>query len=141
FDIDGERFVRPDFAGRGLANVAPTIVRLLAPSAELDLPTLSEQVLPARLTDGINTVVLVVADGFGHLQLEREVAAGNAPNLAALLARSDTAYSAITSVFPTTTVAALGSVNSAVAPTSHGLLGYTLYLSEFDMIGEMIRWG
>jgi predicted AlkP superfamily pyrophosphatase or phosphodiesterase len=51
------------------------------------------------------------------------------------------AYHPITSVFPTTTVAALGSVNSGVTPTGHGLLGYTVYLPEFDMVAEMIRWG
>lgn len=28
-----------------------------------------------------------------------------------------------------------------MAPTEHGLLAYTLYLSEFDMVAEMIRWG
>jgi hypothetical protein len=91
-------------------------------------------------------VVLIVADGLGHLQLQREIAAGNAPNIAELIGRSDLddeciSYNPITSVFPTTTVAALGSLNSGVAPTSHGLLGYTLYLPEFDMVAEMIRWG
>jgi len=50
-------------------------------------------------------------------------------------------YSPITSVFPTTTVAALGSVNSGVTPTEHGLLGYTIFLPEFNTIAEMIRWG
>jgi hypothetical protein len=146
FELDGERFVRPDFAGRGLANVAPTVLRLLAPSAEVELPPLDSSILPDAMTTGIKTVVLLVADGFGHLQLQREVAAGNAPNLAELLARASqgdemVAYSPITSVFPTTTVAALGSVNSAVTPADHGLLGYTLYLPDFEMVAEMIRWG
>ena len=141
FDLDGERFVLPDFDGYGLANVAPTIIKLLAPGAELELPPLAGDALPPALTDGVKTIVLVVADGFGFGQLEREAAAGNAPNLRALVDRPDVAFSAITSVFPTTTVAALGSVNSAVAPSHHGLLGYTLYLSEFNMLGEMIRWG
>ena len=90
--------------------------------------------------------MLVVADGLGHVQLQREIAAGNAPNLRELIARSASgdprvAYAPITSVFPTTTVAALGSVNSGVTPTQHGLLGYTIYLPEFDMVAEMIRWG
>ena len=35
FALDGETYVRPDFAGRGLANLAPTLVRLLAPAAAL----------------------------------------------------------------------------------------------------------
>jgi predicted AlkP superfamily pyrophosphatase or phosphodiesterase len=147
FALDGETYVRPDFAGRGLANVAPTILRLLAPSAEpLDLPALDPAILPESMTHGIKTVVLLVADGLGHLQLQREIAAGNAPNLAELISQAgssgDTiAYSPITSVFPTTTVAALGSVNSGVAPSEHGLLSYTLYLPEFDMVADMIRWG
>src|ERR1700687_1457614 len=139
FELDGERFVRPDFAGRGLANIAPTVLRLLAPSAEpVDLPPLDQRVLPESMTRGVKTVVLIVADGLGHLQLQREIAAGNAPNLGQLIARARSAselvtYSPITSVFPTTTVAALGSLNSGVAPTGHGLLSYQLYLPEFDM--------
>ena len=146
FDLDGESFVRPDFAGRGLANVAPTVLALLAPEAAVGLPPLDRSILPDSLTAGIDTVVLLVADGFGHQQLQREVAAGNAPHLADLLARAAAddervRYSPITSVFPTTTVAALGSVNSAVPPSHHGLLSYTLYLPEFDLVAEMIRWG
>ena len=148
FQLDGETFVRPDFAGRGLANVAPTVLRLLAPGVTdgLELPPLAASVLPESLTQDVNTVVLVVADGLGHLQLLREVASGNAPNLGELMERAAggderVAYNPITSVFPTTTVAALGSVNSGVAPTGHGLLAYTVYLPELDMVAEMIRWG
>ena len=184
FELDGERFVRPDFSGRGLANIAPTVLRLLAPRADqLNLPPLDESVLPAALTDGVRTVVLIVADGLGHEQLEREIAAGNAPHLGEFLQRAgvtgqdkappadgasqprvdqprldadaqqprpghgvqagdhSVAYRPITSVFPTTTVAALGSLNSGVTPVEHGLLGYTLYLREFDRASEMIRWG
>jgi predicted AlkP superfamily pyrophosphatase or phosphodiesterase len=148
FALGGETYVRPDFAGRGLANLAPTVLRLLAPAAApLDLPSLDPGVLPERMTRGIKSVVLLVADGLGHLQLQREIGAGNAPNLGELLDRAasggneDVSYAPLTSVFPTTTVAALGSVNSGVTPSEHGLLSYTLYLPEFDMLAEMIRWG
>jgi hypothetical protein len=147
FDLDGERFVRPDFAGRGLANLAPTILRLLAPTVDsVDLPSLDQDLLPESLRRGVKNVVLIVADGLGYLQLEREMAAGNAPFLSELAARAvsggaSVSYNPITSVFPTTTVAALGSINSAVAPSAHGLLAYTLYLAEFDTVAEMIRWG
>jgi hypothetical protein len=148
FELDGESFIQPDFAGRGLANVAPTVMRLLAPHAAdpLVLPPLGEDILPESLRHGVRTVVLVVADGLGYLQLKREMAAGNASNIAALAQRAAdgdpcVSYAPITSVFPTTTVAALGSVNSGVAPTGHGLMGYTVFLPEFDMVAEMIRWG
>ena len=61
----------------------------------------------------------------------------------AMAARGDGCahYTAITSVFPTTTVAALGSLNSGEAPVGHGLLGYTLHLAEFGTVAEMVRWG
>lgn len=146
FDLDGEQLIRPDWCGRGLANVAPTILDILAPTVSVDLPPLDASVIPNGLRQGITTVVLVVADGLGHLQLAREIAAGNAPRLAELLHTAShgddaVAYSPITSVFPTTTVAALGSVNSAVTPAEHGLLAYSLYLQEFSTVAEMIRWG
>src|SRR5437016_1044417 len=89
FDLDGERFVRPDFAGRGLANLAPTVLRLLAPTAApIDLPPLDHGIVPESMTAGIKKVVVIVADGLGHLQFQREIAAGNAPHLAELLARA-----------------------------------------------------
>jgi predicted AlkP superfamily pyrophosphatase or phosphodiesterase len=91
-------------------------------------------------------VVVLLADGLGHLQLEREIARGNAPTLGGLLGRAAgedrcIAYAPITSVFPTTTVAALGALNSSVLPVEHGLLGYTLWLKEYGLVAEMIRWG
>ena len=147
-ELDGESFVRPDFVGRGLANVAPTVLQLLAPRAAeaLQLGPLDESVLPHDMRTGVKTVVLVVADGLGHLQLQREIEAGNASNIGGLIARAAdgdacVSYSSITSVFPSTTVAALGSVNSGVTPSEHGLLSYTLYLPELDTVAEMIRWG
>lgn len=147
FELDGERFVRPDFSGRGLANVAPTVLRLMAPHADrLALPPLDDEVLPQRLTEGVRNVVLLIADGLGHHQVQREIARGNAPILAELLGRAASgdqavSYQPITSVFPTTTVSALGAVNSGVTPAEHGLLSYTIYIPEFEMVAEMIRWG
>ena len=45
--------MRPDFAGRGLANLAPTVLHLLAPWAPaVDLPPLATSVLPESLTRG-----------------------------------------------------------------------------------------
>jgi hypothetical protein len=146
-ELDGERLVQPQYAGLGLANVASALLELLAgPASDRLLPSLDERALPRALTLGVRTVVLFVADGLGHLQLLREVEAGNAPTLARLLAmaaRGDgcAQYTAITSVFPTTTVAALGSLNSGETPAGHGLLGYTLYLEELGTVAEMVRWG
>jgi hypothetical protein len=71
--LDGESLVTPNFSGRGLANVAPTVLSLLAPAAahSLELPPLDRSVLPEALTSDVRIVLLVVADGLGHLQLQR----------------------------------------------------------------------
>jgi Type I phosphodiesterase / nucleotide pyrophosphatase len=145
FALDGLTLVRPDFAGRGLASVASTVLRVLT-GARPRLPGLDASVLPDRLSGGVRALVVVLADGLGHLQLEREIAHGNAPTLSGLLRRAADndpciTYAPITSVFPTTTVAALGSLNSGVVPVEHGLLGYTLWLKEYGLVTEMIRWG
>lgn len=146
FDLAGERLVRPDWSGCGLANLAPTVLQLLAPSVASELPAFTPSVLPDAMRTDVKTVVVVVADGLGHLQLEREIAAGNAPRLGELIRRAHqgqdhVTYAPITSVFPTTTVAALGTVNSGATPAEHGLLAFSLYLREFGTVAEMIRWG
>lgn len=144
-ELDGLGLVRPDYAGRGLASVAPTVLRLLSQTRPR-LPGLDGSVLPERLSRGVRAVFVLLADGLGHVQLEREIARGNAPTLGGLLRRAAgqnpcIAYAPITSVFPTTTVAALGSLNSGVLPVEHGLLGYTLWLKEYGLVADMIRWG
>src|SRR5579884_3867967 len=89
FALDGETWVRPDFGGAGLANLAPTVLRLLAPEAGgLEVPPLDEGVLPRRVSEGVRRVVVLLADGLGHLQLQRAIAAGSAPTLAGLLERA-----------------------------------------------------
>ena len=68
FELDGERFVRPDFSGRGLANIAPTVLRLLTGKDGLSpLPPLDPEVLPKHLQEGVRHVVLLIADGLGEV--------------------------------------------------------------------------
>lgn len=145
--LDNQELILPRFDGYGLANVAPTVLHLLTGSQDgTTLPPLAPEVLPTHLTDGVRTLVVLIADGLGHLQLQREAEAGNAPTLQSLLRRAQegdpaVSYQPIPSVFPTTTVAALGALNTAAMPAQHGLLSYTLYLREHDTVAEMIRWG
>src|SRR5438445_13333524 len=88
FALDGETYVRPDFAGRGLANVAPTLVRLLAPSAAPPaLPSLDPSCLPDRPPPWFNSVAWMVAAGLGHLQLRPEIAWAKARTLGRMIKR------------------------------------------------------
>ena len=132
--------------GHGLANVVPTLLDLLAGSGD-PLPPLAADVLPRGFRDGARAVLLLLVDGLGYDQLRRAVKLGHAPNLARLAAGDAPSPSLrvslapITSVFPSTTVAALTTLHTGAVPHRHGMLGYELYLPRFGQVSEMIRWG
>jgi len=82
---------------------------------------------PAR---GARATVLLVLDGLGWWQLRRHER--HAPLLAGAQGGP------ITSVAPTTTVAALASIATGVAPGEHGLVGYRMDLDGRTV--QMLRW-
>ncbi|MDG6906182.1 MAG: alkaline phosphatase family protein, partial [Nitrososphaerota archaeon] len=46
----------------------------------------------------------------------------------------------ITSVFPSTTATAMSSLHTGLTPQEHGVIGYTMYLKELGLIGQMLRF-
>ncbi len=136
--------VFPEYTGRGLANLGATLCRLFGAPDEGLLSPLDPEALPPALLDGVELVVLVLVDGLGMGQLQRAIAAGDAPTLARLIdqaCQGEGSLATLTSVFPSATMSALASVNTGVAPAQHGILGWTLYLPEFGQVAEMARWG
>src|SRR4051812_30675232 len=100
--------VSADYAGRGLANVGATACRLLGGDGDELLPDLADDVLPPAFTRDVECVVILLADGLGYGQLLGAAQAGQAPDLARLLAaagRGDAHLGQITSVFPSATMA------------------------------------
>lgn len=89
---------------RSLTGVAPEMIASLAAG--------SDWLSPAR------SAVLFVVDGLGAIQLRAH--RGHARLLARSMARKDVA----TTVFPSTTAAALTSLLTAADPGRHGLVGY-----------------
>ncbi|HEV7847720.1 MAG TPA: alkaline phosphatase family protein [Mycetocola sp.] len=106
---------------RSLADVLPNSARALAAEPnDLDLP-------PVR------SAVVVVVDGLGRSQLAAR--AGHARFLAAR------PREAITSVFPTTTAAALTTLTTGAMPGQHGLVGYrTLDASNDRLVNQLTGW-
>lgn len=90
--------------------------------------------LPFPLADGWRPkrIVLFFVDGFGfdHLLEHRT----DVPFLARLAERAN--VYPLTSVFPSTTPAALTSVHTGLTPQEHGLPEWTVYFEEFDRIIE-----
>ena len=136
-------YVLPEYDGGGLLNVAGTILDLCGARRPADPPPL-RGIDPALLR-GVRTVLLVLCDGLGSDQLTRLARAGDVPFLARILeraARGDAAQLIdATTIFPSTTAAAITTLQTATSPQEHGNIAYFLWLEEFAMVAQMLRWG
>jgi hypothetical protein len=130
----------PNYSGRGLVNVAATLNRHFGGGESDLLAPLVEDVLPAALLDGVQTVVLLLVDGLGHAQFQRGLESGDLPGLASIL-KDGGRLNSLTSVFPSATMSALASLHTGLPPARHGVLGWTMFLEEFGCASEMARWG
>jgi hypothetical protein len=126
--------VRPDYAGGSILNVVASI------AAHFGVATGHAPLREPLPFDGHDAVVLLIVDALGHGQLERHLADGDMPFLAARLVNKEAILGSATSVFPSTTAAALSALHSGRAPAESGMLGYTLWLPERAAVGEMIRF-
>lgn len=107
--LDG--LTAPRYGGHSLADLVPAAVTHLVG----DEPTPP----PLRGITGDRIVVLVV-DGLGSRQLAR--VPGLAPTLQSLPGDD------VDAVFPSTTVASIGSIGTGLPPSQHGLVGYAFAL-------------
>jgi hypothetical protein len=126
----------PRYDGRSIVNLAVSAQAApgnrrrsgppLAPPLDDDLEPFS------RRSDGTRVVFLVDALGWdGFLAWNR-----TANGAAAAWGRSAVP---ITTVFPSTTTAALVSLSTGVPPGRHGLVGYRQYLPRFGVVGDMLN--
>ena len=104
-----EGLVAPDHDGRGLVNVAATVIDILGLHDASDPPPLAD--LEPELREGATGVVLIVADGLGWEQLRSLRARGELPFITSLMARAERGEGAqllrATTIFPSTTTAAI----------------------------------
>jgi len=107
----------------GLADVLPNCLSALGSRrGSLGLPSVSH-------------AVVLLADGLGLTALEAR--AGHARTLASRVG-TDTA---ISSVFPTTTAAALATLTTGALPGQHGLVGYSVLDSANDrVVNQLTGW-
>ncbi len=136
FSSDRPHWVRPSYDGYGIVNLPWSILAELG--AEPAGARVVEMLWPTGLASGIDAVLLVVIDGLGYERLERALAEGEVPGLERL-ARDGIVFP-LTSVFPSTTVAALTALATGEPPGRHGLLGFTTFLREFGMLTNLLFW-
>lgn len=127
-----EEFTPPDYRAGSLANIPSTIATLLGvPPA--GLPPLREP-LWRPLASGTKRVILLLIDSLGWeiFQSEQKAFQDLVPQAAVM--------GKITSVFPSTTVAALSSLWTGYAPAQHGLVGLRLFFPDQAVLGQMLRF-
>src|SRR5712692_2380976 len=136
-------FVPPDYDGRGLLSVPATVLDILGARGADDPVPLTD--LDPVLRAGVRRVVVVLVDGLGWGQLEMHCSRGDTPFLAELCDRARRRDAAqlleATTVFPSTTTAAITTMNTARTPQEHGNLAYFIWLDEFAQVTQMLRWG
>lgn len=100
--------------------------------AEHLLPSLRDDILAPALLANARVVVVIVVDGLSAIALRRdgEGFADVPPHL----------ERTITSVFPSTTAAALTSLQYGAAPGSHGMAGYTVLLRTVGRVVNLVRF-
>ena len=129
----------PAYGGGSIGNLPASILNVFtSPGQRNDsslLPPLQPSVLDPGFLDGERAVVLIVVDGFGAESLRWAESEGALRHLGQ--ARMATQ---MTSVFPSTTAAALTTLQTGLAPAQHGMAGYTLYLAAQQAVINMISW-
>ena len=126
----------PAYEGRSLPNVAASVALALgATPSPASLGPLAPAVDPfhGRRADG--PVLLFVVDGFGYGLLRRRASRPDGATAGRWLART----APLTSVFPTTTTAALTSLATAAPPSRHGVVGYRQFLPRFGSVVDVLR--
>ncbi|MEC5396539.1 alkaline phosphatase family protein [Uliginosibacterium sp. H1] len=114
----GADYVLPDYAGRGLFNLAVSLARVCGASVPPEYADLllADGRRASAAWERFPTLVFFLVDGMGDLMLHRN--RDVAPNL------WRHRQQAITSVFPSTTATAITTLMTAEPAAVHGLLGW-----------------
>ena len=115
----------PDYKGNSIVNLMSSILSYFG----VDSPYSNLKILtPNEFADN-ETIVLMIIDGLGYKFLEEK---GKDSFL------FENLRGKITSVFPTTTAAAMTTFYSGLAPQNHGIPAWFTYLREIGMVSVIL---
>jgi Type I phosphodiesterase / nucleotide pyrophosphatase len=136
--VGGPRLPLPAYRGRCGANLPSSVWQAvrgeLPPRADGMLPPLLPSLDPFGGRRAPGPVVVLLVDGLGWFPFVSWAARAGAVG-----ARWRAPARPITTVFPTTTTAALTSLSTGTAPGTHGLVGYRQYLPRFGVVADLLR--
>jgi len=121
----------PDYRGGSLVNLLSSIIRAFGGTS----PHPGLRALDEAVFKGISRIVYLVLDGVGYKQLDRFMAAGGGEHF---FARHPGLGLRITTVFPSTTAAAVTTLSTGAAPAEHGVLSWHLHLHDLGLVGAVL---
>ncbi len=127
-------FVLPDYDGGSIANLPGQVAAWLG-AGSFGGGGLHPEWMGA-LGGPVTRVVMVLVDALGF---QRFYPLLQEPGSAWDWLQGRGLLAPLTSVFPSTTTAALTSLSSGLPPGRHGMLGYEMWLKEFGMTANMIQ--
>ena len=130
-----EDWVVPHYDGLSIANIPATVAALMGGELPGALPSLPKE-LWTGWRPGLQRIVLVILDALGYRALQRMLARGEGQVFHGVAQAG--CMLPLTSVFPSTTSAALVSFRSGRPPAEHGWLAYTMYLRELGIAANAI---
>jgi hypothetical protein len=134
--LPANEFILPHYGGLSIANLPATAVALLGGELFTAPPPLPRD-LWSDWAPGLKRVILVILDALGHLRLRRQMETDE--DLRVLQQLSELGgFFPLTSVFPSTTTAALSTLWTGRTPAEHGMLGYELYLRDYGVLSNLI---
>ena len=130
-EVDEKEYgeVYPRYGGQSLANVPHTVAEALG-VAPFRSPIDKRLYRDCIGFEGIRKVVLVLLDGFGY---NMWLAARNVPGFFNVISKKGIVVP-ITTVFPSTTAAAVTTVSTGLTPIEHGLPEWVVYMKEIGTI-------
>jgi hypothetical protein len=132
-ELDGD-FVFPDYLGGSILNLPSSICYALGAESLGAVPLRPE--LTVTGSTGLQRVILVLVDALALHRLQRWMSDGTAPVWSHLAEQGK--LSALTSIVPSTTSAALTSLWTGRSPVEHGVVGYEMWLKEYGVVSNMI---
>lgn len=125
-------FVFPKYKGDCFFNIPATILELFG--IKIKRPTISKKHYIKYLNGEYDNVIFLLIDGLGFHQWKRYA---NQFTLFKLLDEKGYLFPA-TSVFPSTTAAAINTISSGLTPAEHGLFEWTLFMQEINTTIETL---
>ncbi len=122
----------PRYGGASLVNLVATI------AGHFGLDTGQPPLEPQMDLSGVRRVVVIVCDALGLGQLRYHLDAGALPGLRRLFDAGHAELREITSVFPSTTVAALSTLHTGLPPAVHGYLGFSVWLGSGPEVTDLL---